>query len=277
MVAVISKTGIPLMPTSNYRARKLLRKNKAVIHSHRPFTIRLTEREAGAVQPVEVCMDTGYLHIGISVKSEKHEFLSCQVDLLPDEREHHDACRSYRRTRRKRLRYRKPRFDNRRREEKWIAPSLRHKAEVHLDWLERICRVMPVTDITLEMGNFDTQLLKAMEEGKPAPKGTDYQHGERYGIATLREAVFSRDRYTCQCCGRGIKDHAVLHVHHIRYRSMRGTDRLSNLAASVRDTIRRRTIIPEGSCGAGSRKMGRRPKKHAGEIASAKAIQMMLS
>lgn len=47
MVAVLSKTGIRLMPTSSYRARKLLARKKAVIAGYRPFTIRLTERESG--------------------------------------------------------------------------------------------------------------------------------------------------------------------------------------------------------------------------------------
>ena len=88
---------------------------------------------------------------------------------------------------------------------------------------------MPVTDITMEMGNFDTQVIKAKEEGKPLPQGVDYQRGERYGIETLREAVFSRDNHTCQCCRRTIKDGAILHVHHIIYRSNGGTNRMSNL------------------------------------------------
>ena len=88
---------------------------------------------------------------------------------------------------------------------------------------------MPVTDITLEMGSFDTQALKDVEEGRPLPKGKDYQQGERYGIATLRTAVFTRDGYTCQCCGRSVKDHAILHVYHIRYRSQGGIDQMSNL------------------------------------------------
>lgn len=89
--------------------------------------------------------------------------------------------------------------------------------------------MIPVTDITLEMGSFDTQALKDVEEGRPLPKGKDYQQGERYGIATLRAAVFTRDGYTCQCCGRSVKDHAILHVHHIRYRSQGGIDQMSNL------------------------------------------------
>lgn len=94
-VAVISSTGKVLMPTREYRARKLLRSGKAVKHSYHPFTIQLTEREDGEIQPVELCMDTGYLHIGVSVKSEKHEYLALQADTLPDEKHQHDARRMY--------------------------------------------------------------------------------------------------------------------------------------------------------------------------------------
>ena len=228
-VAVVSKTGMVLMPTSEYRARKLLDSGKAIIYGYRPFTIHLTERETGDIQPVELCVDTGYIHIGVSVKSEKHEYLGLQVDTLTDEKAKHDDRRMYRRQRRNRKRYRKPRFDNRKRKSGWLAPSLRHKKEVHLQVITKICEVYPIADITLEMGNFDTQVLKAQEEGKPLPQGTDYQHGERYGIATLREAVFTRDGYKCQCCDRGIKDGAILHAHHIQYRSRGGTNRMSNL------------------------------------------------
>ena len=228
-VAVISKTGERLMPTSEYRARKLLKSGKAIKYSYHPFTIQLTERDSGDVQPIELCVDTGYIHIGISVKSEKHEYLAEQIDTLTDERSRHDACRMYRRQRRSRKRYRQPRFNNRKRNDGWIAPSLEHKKNIHIQAISHICKVMPVTDITLEMGNFDTQVLKAREEGKPLPQGADYQHGERYGIATLREAVFARDGYTCQCCGRTIKNDAILHVHHIVYRSQGGTNRMSNL------------------------------------------------
>ena len=229
-VAVISKTGERLMPTSEYRARKLLKSGKAIKYSYHPFAIQLTERETGDIQPIELCMDTGYIHIGISVKSEKHEYLAEQIDTLTDEKMRHDACRMYRRQRRNRKRYRAPRFDNRKREEGWIAPSLEHKKDIHIQAISRINKVMPLTDITMEMGNFDTQVLKAKEEGKPLPQGADYQHGERYNIATLREAVFARDGYTCQCCGRTIKDGAIFHVHHVKYRSKGGTNSMSNLA-----------------------------------------------
>ena len=229
-VAVISNIGERLMPTSEYRARKLLKSGKAVKCSYHPFTIQLTERKAGDVQPIELCMDTGYIHIGISVKSEKHEYLAEQIDTLTNERTRHDACRMYRRQRRGRKRYRQPQFNNRKRDKGWIAPSLEHKKDIHIQAISRINKVMPLTDITMEMGNFDTQVLRAKEEGKPLPQGADYQHGERYGTATLREAVFSRDNYKCQCCGRTISDGAILHVHHIKYRSHGGTNSMVNLA-----------------------------------------------
>ena len=44
-VAVVSKTGMLLMPTSEYRARKPLKSKKAIIHGYHPFTIQLTERD----------------------------------------------------------------------------------------------------------------------------------------------------------------------------------------------------------------------------------------
>lgn len=229
MVAVLSKTGIRLMPTSEYRARKLLGLGKAVIEGHRPFTIRLTERKTGETQPIEYAIDTGYYHVGNSVKTVKHELAAVEVRTLMDEKQRHDDRRRYRRKRRNRLRYRKPRFDNRRRKDGWLAPSIRHRMEQNLFLLGRTIRVVPVTEIVMEMGQFDTQVLSAVEEGRPLPQGTDYQYGPRYGTATLREAVFSRDGYTCQCCRRSIEDGAVLRVHHIRYRSDGGTNAMSNL------------------------------------------------
>ena len=124
-VAVLSSTGRKLMPTSNYRARKLLKSHRAVIECYRPiFTIRLTSRKEGETQPIEYSCDTGYQHVGVSIKSEKHEFVHAQYDMLSNETERHNDRRKYRRTRRNRKRYRKPRFDNRSRKNKEMAPSL---------------------------------------------------------------------------------------------------------------------------------------------------------
>lgn len=218
VVFVISNNGERLMPTSRLgRVRHLLKDGKAVIIKHQPFTIQLTYDTPCETQPIELCMDTGYQHIGLSLKSERQEYLSQQYDLLKDEKERHDSQRKYRRARRNRLRYRKPRFDNRAVPEGWVAPSLQHKADAHIRLLQQLCSIVPVTSITLEMGQFDTQLLAAIEEGTSIPEGVDYQHGDRYGVETLREAVFQRDKHTCIVCKRGIKDGAILHAHHLYF------------------------------------------------------------
>lgn len=236
-VAVVSNTEKPLMPTSPYRARKLLDSGKAKIYSYRPFAIMILDRADGNVQEIEYKSDTGYLHVGISVCSEKQEYIREQRDLLQDEVERHKDCRKYRRNRRSRKRYRKPRFDNRiskiHKTEKdggvWLAPSLIHKVEVQVDLFSRICRVMPITDAYFEMGKFDPVYMKALEKGDPIPEGTDYQRGERYQISTKRAAVFARDHHTCVFCGRGIEDNAYLHVHHSGYWKSDHSNRLDNL------------------------------------------------
>ena len=98
-VAVVDRLGSPLMPTTERKARILLKKGRAVIHKYRPmFTIRLTDREGGTTQPLEYKCDTGYQHIGISICTEKHEYVNAQYDMLPDEVERHNDCRKYRRS-----------------------------------------------------------------------------------------------------------------------------------------------------------------------------------
>ena len=237
MAVVLSSTGIKLMPTTCYKARKLLKKGKVVIAQYRPFTIKLAQRENGATQPIEYCCDTGYQHIGISIKSKKHEYVGVQVDMLKDEKKKHQDQKTYRRTRRNRLRYRKPRFNNRTstKQKGWLAPSIEHKKQIHLDWLKRYMAVMPITSITFEMGEFDTQVLKAIEEGKPIPHGEDYKHGEQYGLDDLRDTVFERDHHKCVICGKGIADNVILALHHVIYRSQGGTNCMRNLVTVCTD------------------------------------------
>lgn len=229
-VCVLSKNGERLMPTIRLgKVRHLLKDGKAKIVKHHPFTIQLLYDSKTNTQPIEICEDVGYNYIGISVKSESHEYVSAQYDTLQDEKDCHDDCRRMRRTRRNRLRYRKPRFDNRKRGEGWLAPSLRHKKELNVNVVKMYCEVMPVTHAIVEVGSFDTMLVKAIEEGKTTPEGAGYQKGPRYKLATLREAVFYRDNYTCQVCGRKANEGAILHVHHMFYWKGRHGNSLSEL------------------------------------------------
>ena len=234
-VAVISASGRKLMPTNSYRARRLLKSKRAVIHKYRPvFTIKLVDRTNGYTQQIEYKCDTGYQNIGISICSDTKEFVNEQRDLLKDEVKRHSDSRKYRRTRRNRLRYRKKRFDNRRGmiSGDGFAPSIRNKRDVHIHLYEEYYKVFPITKAVFETGQFDTQVLKAVEAGLPIPDGTDYQRGEQYGYATLREAVFARDNYKCICCGKSaIKDGVKLRIHHIGYLSGDRSNRMVNLGS----------------------------------------------
>lgn len=227
---IISKDGKRLMPTTNIKKiRKLLRSGRAVIVKYHPFTIQLQYETTDRIQPVELSVDTGYENIGISVKSEKCEYASAEYKLLTNEKQRHDdQRREHRRPRRSRKRHRKARFDNRRKPKGWLAPSVKNKKDRHVDLIKMYCEVCPVTNITLEMGQFDPAVLDAVEQGKPIPKGIDYQHGPCYGYDTLREAVFARDGHKCVCCGRS---DVPLRMHHIGFRSGDRSNRMANLAS----------------------------------------------
>lgn len=230
---VLAKDGTPLMPTYKInKVRRMLKEGNAEITGHKPgFTIRLLYESGKGTQPVEVCEDTGYGTIGVSVKSEKHEFAHEEYMLLPDEKVRYDDCRKYRRARRNRIRHRAAKFDNRKKDKGWTAPSLDNKAQRHADIVTVYKKVLPVTDVTLEAGTFDTQVLEAVETGRPLPKGIGYQYGPQYGFDTLREAVFYRDGYKCICCGKSaVEDHAILKIHHLGFLKGDHSDRMGNLA-----------------------------------------------
>ena len=232
-VYVISVNGKRLMPTTRCgHVRHLLKDGKAKIVSRHPFTIQLLYKSKEYTQSLEIGVDSGYIHVGVSVKSEQREFFSAQFDLLPDEKSKHDGRRMYRRTRRNRLRYRKCRFNKNTKSQGWIAPSLQHKAETQIDIIRKICRVAPIQKVTIEIGEFDLTLLKAMKTGKDTSKGVDYQHGPLYYADNLRAAVFQRDNYTCQICGRSAltsKTPIYLHEHHVLFWKGRHANTLDEL------------------------------------------------
>ena len=231
-VFVLDIKGRKLMPTYNpKKVRKLLKTGKAKIFCHKPFTIQLQYEVEPNNQPIEICIDTGSVHVGLSVKSEKHEYVHMQADLPEEEKKHHDDRRSRRRTRRNRLRYRPPRFDNRNKGKDWLAPSIQHKVDAQVGIANRYAKVCPISSAYVEVGKFDTQVLQAVNDGKPVPEGLDYQHGSKYGFDTIREAVFYRDGYACQICGRSLFDdsNVFLKIHHRGYWKKDRSNRVGNL------------------------------------------------
>lgn len=232
-VYVINKHGRPLMPCSPAKARHLLDAGKAKVKKRTPFTIQLVYGSSGYTQEVILGVDAGSKTIGMSASTTKEELLSAEVKPRNDVVDLLSTRREFRRARRNRkTRYRKPRIDNRVRSEHkgWLAPSVEVKIQEHITSIRRVCRILPVSKVVIETAEFDLQLLKAIEEGKPVPQGEDYQQGEMYGHYNVRQYVLWRDGYTCQCCGAHAtkKKEVRLHVHHLESRKT-GGDAPSNL------------------------------------------------
>ena len=231
MVYVLNREGNPLMPTARYgRVRRLLDAGLAVVVDYRPFTIQLTYDTPNGVQEVSLGVDAGTKHVGFSATTEKKVLFEAELLLRSDIVAKLATRREFRRTRRNRkTRYRKPRFLNRTGSKKpgWIAPSVKQKVDCHIYWIRKIRKFLPIRKITVETAQFDTQLLKAQEQGLPVPQGTDYQNGEQLGFSNVREYVLFRDGHKCQCCKGKSKDNN-LHVHHIESRKT-GGDAPNNL------------------------------------------------
>ena len=231
MVYVLNKYGEPLMPTTRYgKVRRLLRKGHAVVVDYRPFTIQLTYDTPNGVQEVSLGVDAGTKHVGFSATTKKKVLFEAELLLRSDIVDKLSTRREFRRTRRNRkTRYRKARFMNRTGCKKpgWLAPSVRQKVDTHIHWILKICKFLPIKKITVETAQFDTQLLKAQEQGLPMPQGTDYQKGEQLGFWNVREYVLFRDGHKCQCCKGKSKDNK-LQVHHIESRKT-GGDAPNNL------------------------------------------------
>lgn len=220
---VLNKKGKPLMPCSPGKAKRLLKDNKARVAKRTPFTIRLLYGSSGYKQPVALGVDTGYENAGVSAVSEKKELFTAEIQLRTDIVKLLTRKRQYRRSRRYRLWYRKPRFLNRSKPDGWLAPSIQNKLDAHIKVINQVKQILPICEINVEAASFDIQKIKS-----PDIQGTGYQNGPQKDFWNVREYVLYRDNHTCQHCKGKSKD-KILNVHHIKSVSEGGTDRPDNL------------------------------------------------
>ena len=214
MVYVLDIDGTPLMPTERHgKVRRLLRDGLAHVVRLQPFTIQLDYESTTYRQEVSLGIDAGSVHIGVSATTEKKELFAAEVVLRADIVKKLASRLEMRRARRNRkTRYRKPRFDNRRRAEEWLAPSIRNKVDSHLKVIRLVHSILPVNKTTIEVAQFDAHKIK-----NDAIQGVDYQQGEQMGFWNVREYVLARDGHKCQHC-KGKSGDKILNVHHLESR-----------------------------------------------------------
>jgi hypothetical protein len=214
----------------------LLKAGKAAVVRMVPFTIQLLYGSSGYRQEVSLGVDAGTHHIGVSATTEKSVLFEAEVKPRTDVQELLATRKQLRRARRNRkTRYRQARFLNRKKRDRWLAPSVQHKVDAHLKAIRLVHKLLPIRRTTIEVAQFDLQKLK-----NPDIHGVEYQQGPQLGFWNVREYVLFRDDHTCQWCKGKSKD-CVLNVHHIESRKTGGDspDNLVTLCERCHDLIHR--------------------------------------
>lgn len=238
-VFVVDRRQVPLMPCSEKRARLLLAQGRARVHRMIPFTIRLIDREVvqSTLQPLELKIDPGSKTSGLAlvrnsntVNAETGEVMTTAHVLNLFELIHRGSqishaltARSQMRRRRRsaNLRYRAPRFLNRKNKGKgWLAPSLQHRIDTTLSWVARLRNVAPITHLAQELVRFDMQKIE-----NPEIVGVEYQQGELAGYE-VREYLLEKWGRQCAYCD---VSNVPLQIDHIHPKARGGSNRVSNL------------------------------------------------
>src|SRR6266852_9995536 len=219
-VYVRNLDGAALMPCTLAKARKLLRADKAKIITYRPFTIQLTWKCEGQVQPVTCGIDKGSSTTGLACVGNDQVLLAAEIHHRRDVKDKMDDRRDRRKSRRARQWYRPKRFLNRatnRRSER-LPPSIKTNVEEVIRVVRQI--PLPLSSLLIEDVQVDIARLN-----NPELEGSQYQEPTRLD-ENLRIACLMRDGYTCQQCG---KQTCRLEAHHIVFREQGGKDTLANL------------------------------------------------
>jgi hypothetical protein len=221
------------MPTTPTKARNLLEAGKATVAQRAPFTIQLVVSSGKHKQPVTIGVDLGAKTIGVAATSNGRALYQGEVALRDNIRHRMDRRRMYRGNRRRRkCRYRAPRFNNRAssRRKGRLPPSIQSKVDTVIKVVNRLATILPTTLIRVEVADFDTQ---AMQMGEIKLAGWTYQRGEQFGWENVKMYVRARDKHMCMYCGAVMPPN--LEVDHIVPRSRGGSNRPDNLVAACHE------------------------------------------
>ncbi|HEY9607511.1 MAG TPA: RNA-guided endonuclease IscB [Allocoleopsis sp.] len=224
-VLVLDTNRRRLNPCTPGVARGLLNAKKAKVFRRYPFTIILNKVVEDESKPMQLKLDPGSKTTGIALlQGEKVVWAGALTHRGQQVKDSLLARRALRRGRRNRkTRYRAPRFLNRTRVKGWLAPSLQHRVETTMTWVNRLLRYAPVAGISQELVRFDLQQME-----HPEISGVEYQQGTLFGYE-VREYLLEKWERQCAYCGT---ENTPLQVEHIQPRAKGGSNRISNLCMS---------------------------------------------
>lgn len=225
MVFVVDAEQRPLSPCHPARARRLLTSGKAAVWRRYPFVIVLTRAvPEAAPAPLRLKLDPGSKTTGLALVNDATGQVCWAAEVahrgqrVKDRLDQRRTCRRARHQRH--IRYRPARFNNRRRREGWLPPSLDARLSNLVTWVARLRRVAPIGALSQELVKFDTQLLE-----HPDISGLAYRQGELAGYEVREYLLEKWSRHCAYCQATNVP----LQVEHIVPRARGGTDRASNL------------------------------------------------
>ena len=245
-VFVLASDGKPVMPCLPKRARLLLERKKAKVVKIKPFTIQLLDRDSDSceLQDLSVKIDPGSKTTGFAVVRYTVEKAAEITAIWLMELKHRGAWikkklqqrAAYRKNRRARnTRYRSARFLNRTKPTGWLAPSLMHRIVTTINWVKKLMRFTPLTEITYENVTFDMQKMQ-----NPDIQNSEYQTGTLFEKEVM-EYLLEKWNHTCAYCGatgtQFEKEHVIPKAHG-------GSNRISNLVLSCIPCNRKKGILP---------------------------------
>ncbi|MEG3991500.1 RNA-guided endonuclease IscB [Microcoleus sp. S28C3] len=221
-IFVLDTNKRPLTPCKPSMARKLLTAGKAAVFRMFPITIILKKVVTATIKSITLKLDPGSKTTGIALlQGEKVIFGAELTHRGQAIKASLDSRRALRRGRRNRhTRYRRARFLNRTRQKGWLAPSLQHRVETTLTWVNKLRRLAPISSIIQELVRFDLQQLE-----NPEISGLEYQQGILCGYE-IREYLLNKWNRKCAYCNI---ENVPLQVEHIHPKAKGGSNRISNL------------------------------------------------
>lgn len=157
-VPVVSREGKPLMPTTPARCRKMIESGVARKQWSKEgvFYVQMLIPVGEEIQEMALAIDPGSKYDGYAVSGTREVVLQGMAVLPSRVKKRMEVRKHQRRARRHRnLRRRPARFDNRKRKGGWIAPSQLAKVQLRIRIMQRLCQILPVTDILIEDVRFN--------------------------------------------------------------------------------------------------------------------------
>lgn len=225
LVFVLDSEQCPLDPIHPGYARRLLTQKRAAVFRHYPFTLILKQARLSATpEPLRLKLDPGSKTTGLALVHETSGEVVWAAELTHrGERIRTRLAdrRAIRRSRRQRkTRYRPARFNNRRKREGWLTPSLESRIANVQTWVARLCRLAPIAALSQELVRFDTQLLE-----HPEISGIEYQQGTLAGYELRAYLLEKWGRQCAYCKQAGVP----LQIEHLTPKARGGSNRVSNL------------------------------------------------